>query len=335
MCHEQTGLSTLTVKFGIKEGKDIMSSRFEMQLPFSMKNRIGYWATRYTKEKLDIWADHYTKNQTGAQHLVEQYLINLKDTVRARKTRETPSGYLCYNELYDLVYWKLKSSRWIDQNTESFVKKVTGEAFSLDDDWEKLNKLTELKGVGESVASAILHLYDEAHYPILDKHALCSIGIDHNKVKYNAPFWQKYVDFCRAEAKQYSVSMRTLDRALWILSVVDLRENEELRRQSYPGGRKLGVTIDGKIQIRYGKDVDTFVDAIEIVIEKVGVERIKKLDIECRYVPLIDRNYYEDVQQEESGIYYIVTDSSSERKKSILEEIARRLNVDLIVDWME
>ena len=290
---------------------------------------------RYTKERIDVWADHYTKNQTGAQRLVEQYLINLKDTIEERKTHEAPSGYLCYNELYDLVYWKLKSSRWIDQNTESFVKKVTGEAFRLDDDWEKLERLTALKGIGASVASAILHLYDEAGYPILDKHALCSIGIDHSKVKYNAPFWQRYVEFCRAEAKHYDVSMRTLDRALWMFSVVDLRENAELRRQSYPGGRKLGVTIDGKMQIRYGKDVDTFVEAIEIVIEKVGVERIKKLDIECRYVPLIDRYDYEDVQQEESGSYYIVTDSSSRRKKSILEEIADRLDIDLIVDWME
>ena len=296
-----------------------MIDPFYYQLPFS------------TKEEIDDWAKRYTDAQTGAQRLVEQYLMTFKDTVKARKTSGTPSGYLRYNELYDLVYWKLKRSRRIGENSEPFVKEVTGEAFSLDDDWEKLNKLTELKGVGEPVASAILHLCDEKEYPILDKHALRSVWIDHNEVNYNDEFWQKYVDFCRAKAKRYGVSMRTLDQALWKYSAVGIRENEKLRRLCYPNGRKLGVTIDGKVQIRYGKDVDTFVETIE----KVGVEPIKELDIKCKHVPLIDCNDYENVQQRESGIYYIVTDSSSEKKKSILEEIARKLDIDLIVDWME
>ena len=174
-----------------------MTSQYKMKLPFT------------TKEDIYDWAKRYTDRQTGAQRRVEQYLRNLKDTVQAR-------GYLLYNELYDLVYWKLKRSRWIDKNPESFVKEVTGEAFRLDDDWKKLNELTALKGVGRSVASAILHLYDRGKYPILDQHALRSVGICEKHVygpKY--PFWQEYVDLCCAKADLYNVSMRTLDRALW------------------------------------------------------------------------------------------------------------------------
>ena len=131
-----------------------MTSQYKMKLPFT------------TKEEIYDWAKRYTDRQTGAQRRVEQYLRNLKDIVQAR-------GYLLYNELYDLVYWKLKRSRWIDKNPESCVKEITAKAFCLNDDWEKLNKLTDLKGVGESVASAILHLYDDGDYPILDQHALC------------------------------------------------------------------------------------------------------------------------------------------------------------------
>lgn len=180
-------------------------------------------------DKINHWADRYTKNQTGAQKAVEKYLMSLEDTVQERKTSWTPSGYLNYNELYDLVYWKLKRSRWINKNSEFFVRKVTGEAFCLDDDWEKLNKLTDLYGVGQSVASAILHLCDEKKYPILDQHALRSIELKEEYVhgpKY--PFWQEYVDLCRAKAKYYNVSMRTLDQALWKYSEVGIRENEEL-----------------------------------------------------------------------------------------------------------
>ena len=64
----------------------------------------------------------------------------------------------------------------------------------------------------------ILHLYDEGDYLILDKHALCSIGINHKKVNYDEPFWRKYVKFCREKADCHGVCMRTLDRALYKFS---------------------------------------------------------------------------------------------------------------------
>ena len=89
------------------------------------------------------------------------------------------------------------------------------EAFGLDDDWEKMKKLKEIYGVAGSVASVILHLYDPKKYPILDVHALRTIGIDNKKVNYDEPFWQEYVNLCRAQADRYDVSTRTLDRALW------------------------------------------------------------------------------------------------------------------------
>ena len=57
------------------------------------------------------------------------------------------------------------------------IEKITGEAFRLNDDWEKLKKLKDIYGVAESLASVILYLYDEANYPTLDKHALHSLGI--------------------------------------------------------------------------------------------------------------------------------------------------------------
>ena len=117
-------------------------------------------------------------------------------------------GYLLYNEFYDLYCWKLKRQpRSIQEHSESCIEKVTGKTFCLDNDWDKLEKLTKIYDVGESVASAILHLCDEGDYPILDKHALCSIGINYKNVKYNKKFWKKYVKFCQAEAECHDVSM--------------------------------------------------------------------------------------------------------------------------------
>ena len=264
-------------------------------------------------------------------------MIDLKKTVKARKTPEAPRGYLLYDELYDLVYWKLKRSRWINKNSNAFVKDVTSEAFRLDDDWEKLQKLKALHGVRESVASAILHLCDQKEYPILDQHALRSVLIDHNEVYYDSEFWEKYVDFCRAEAERYNVSMRTLDRALWKYSAVGLRENAELRRRCYPPGGPLGITIpDGK-QFRYAKQfrrpngIDTYLE----VIEEIGVERVKSLNIEYGDNPLIRKfdSFRGGVSWKESGSYQIRNPGAIYRQGKLLEIIAERLHIDLIVDY--
>ena len=51
---------------------------------------------------------------------------------------------------------------------------------------------------------------------ILDYPALSAVGITEEYVRGSEyPFWQEYVNRCRAEAERYDVSMRTLDRALW------------------------------------------------------------------------------------------------------------------------
>ena len=110
----------------------------------------------------------------------------------------------------------------IENNPDGHVEKITAEAFRPGDDWEKLKKLISyyggLDGVRESVASVILHLYDDGDYPVLDEHALWSLTIDNTKVAYDEPFWKKYVKFCQAKAERHGVCMRTLDRALYKFS---------------------------------------------------------------------------------------------------------------------
>ena len=189
-----------------------MTSADKMQFPFTTQ-----------KEILD-WATHYTDNQSEKRQRQEEEVIALRKKVKERQTSETPGGSLCDSELRKMAHWKshyLPSK--IDENSPERIKEVTREAlgldFGLDNDWEKLKKLIGeyggLYGVGAPVASVILHLYDRGDYPLIDKHALRSIGIDNREVNYDEPFWRKYVNFCRTEAERYDVSMRTLDRALY------------------------------------------------------------------------------------------------------------------------
>ena len=181
-----------------------MTSQYEMQFPFTTQREILHWEACYIE------------GQSEKRQRQEQAVIDLKENVETRKTPATPEGYLSQSELHQMAKWKDRFvPSKIDNNPPGHVEKITAEAFSLDDDWEKIKKLKEIYGVAESVASVILHLYDRKKYPILDVHALRSIGIDNKEVNYDAPFWRKYVNFCREKAERYDVSMRTLDRALW------------------------------------------------------------------------------------------------------------------------
>ena len=69
----------------------------------------------------------------------------------------------------------------------------------------------------------------------------------------------------------------------------------------------------------------TFVE----VIEKVGIGRVRDLNIMCRNIPLVGTMDHIGIRQEKSGIYYIVTDSTTAQKIEILWEIANRLGIDM------
>ena len=182
-----------------------MTSQYEMRFPFT------------TQEEILDWENCYIEDQSEKGQEKEEIVIDFKQNVRSRETGETPSGYLLKTELREMRKWiSPQGSSQIDRNREGFVEKITAKAFSLDDDWEKLEKLTEIHGVGQHVASVILHLYDSKKYPILSYPALSAVGIMEEYVRGSEyPFWQEYVNRCRAEAERYDVSMRTLDRALW------------------------------------------------------------------------------------------------------------------------
>ena len=104
--------------------------------------------------------------------------------------------------------------------------------------------------------------------------------------------------------------MRTLDQALWKYSEVGIWENEELRHRRYPRtGGPLGVTIPNGKQFRYAKqfrrryEAHTYVE----VIEEIGIENVKSLNIEYGDNPLIrtlgefDIIFDEGVNWKESG----------------------------------
>lgn len=166
---------------------------------------------RFSEYETGYWANRYTERQREKDRIKEQHLIDLKPDVQNR-------GYLTKDELHKIARWKSPRRASLTlENTDAFIREITGTAFTATDNWTKLLTLTQLQGIGQPTASAILHLYDEGHYPILDIHALWSVGLEWTaRVSY--PFWPDYIQFCRNLANRNDVSMRDLDRALWKFS---------------------------------------------------------------------------------------------------------------------
>ena len=174
---------------------------------------------RFCESEIDDLANGYTEHQEseGMHHRErENQVIGFRDGIQRR-------GYLTKYELYKVAYWKLSvygedAAEPTLKNPDDLIRVTTKQAFTSTDDWGKLLSLTEqLRGIGQSAASAILHLYDKGQYPILDVHALWSVGLKKKRRK-EYPFWLEYIAFCRDIANRNGVDMRTLDRALWFYS---------------------------------------------------------------------------------------------------------------------
>ena len=166
---------------------------------------------RFPESEINCWANRYTERQKEKDRTKEQYLVDLKNKVQE-------CSYLTKEELHDIARWKSpRRANLTLENTDDFIKDITKSAFTATDKWAKLMILTLLQGVREPTASAILHLFDNGQYPILDIHALWSVGLSWEK-RTSYPFWLEYIEFCQDTANNNNISMREFDRALWKFS---------------------------------------------------------------------------------------------------------------------
>ena len=93
----------------------------------------------------------------------------------------------------------------------------------------------------------------------------------------------------------------------------------------------LAVRMEDGTWISENTGIDTFIE----VIKKLGIEEVKKLDLHVNGIPLIaDCDYDGKAQRKvetETGTYWIVSGTNTEKKKKILDDIANRLKLDMIV----
>ena len=93
----------------------------------------------------------------------------------------------------------------------------------------------------------------------------------------------------------------------------------------------LAVRMEDGTWISENTGIDTFIE----VIKELGIEEVKKLDLHVNGIPLIADCDYDGKAQKEVEIdtrtYYVVSGTNTVKKKSILDNIAVRLELDMTV----
>ena len=106
----------------------------------------------------------------------------------------------------------------MSENDDKFVRDVTDVSLTTKNEKLRLKLLTLLNGVSIGVVSAILYFCFPQQYIVMDWrswHSLVAFGRLNGEIQRNFDGWKKYNDVCREISKQFGVSLRTLDKALW------------------------------------------------------------------------------------------------------------------------
>ncbi len=153
-------------------------------------------------------------SQWAARNTDTSYLRLLNIIGPAASSR----GYMERDEFLELCAWKSpRTKSRCESNSTNYIKEVTAVALSAKSEQLRIQAPTLLFGVNWPTASVILHFCSKDCYPILDFRALWSLSTD-TPPHYTFEFWWAYTEFCRILAKSHSLTMRELDKALWLYS---------------------------------------------------------------------------------------------------------------------
>ena len=123
--------------------------------------------------------------------------------------------YLKKSEFLTVCRWKTaRSKSRCERDSPGLIKEISEIVLCARSERLRIEILTLLQGVGWPTASVFLHFAFRDRYPFLDYRALWSLNVEEPPV-YGLDFWKRYADFCRDLARSASVSMRTVDQALW------------------------------------------------------------------------------------------------------------------------
>jgi thermostable 8-oxoguanine DNA glycosylase len=125
-------------------------------------------------------------------------------------------------EFLQMCAWKSpRPRRLYDSNTNAEIRKVSIKVFAAQCEEEKVELLTNLKGVGVPTASAILTLINPQDYGVIDIRVwqqLYSYGAVVSRgsgVGLSVENWLEYLQRLRVWARKFDVTARDVERVLF------------------------------------------------------------------------------------------------------------------------
>lgn len=149
------------------------------------------------------------------------------DILGKRMQAAVKQGYMTGDDLVAVAKWKWRGGRLRQlcrENTEAEVEEISAVSFAATSERLRIGALLALRGVQWPMASVILHFAFPDDYPILDVRVMRTIG---GSTHYNFERWQEYIEVCRATARDEDISMRTLDKALWVFDKAKIEPSAE------------------------------------------------------------------------------------------------------------
>lgn len=107
------------------------------------------------------------------------------------------------------------------------------------------------------------------------------------------------------------------------------KQSQGKKKKSPP--KRIRVTMSNGEVVEREDGIDTFVD----VIEKLGIELVRDLDITCNSIPLISTTKDPERAQHQSGQYFIVSGLSSKNQERTLKQIVKELKADMEVELVD
>ncbi len=162
------------------------------------------------------WIDYWSDPKRYPLKYDEEVLNQVGPRVRAR-------GYYDRADLLVVGEWKLKRSYWpkhkaeLESNSDERIRDITSAALAAPLSVQH-EILTQLKGVGVPVASALLMVWNPDEHTVIDVRARNSL-VKSAEIADLAPDtyppYMNYVAACKAISQRCGRCLRTVDRALY------------------------------------------------------------------------------------------------------------------------
>ncbi len=127
------------------------------------------------------------------------------------------------SELIEICEWKsIRAIRHIESNHPSTVRSLTRKALSTRSEQKKIEYLIQLRGVHFPMASAALMLINPKRYGVIDfrvwqvLYSMNSVQNNPKGTRFTFENWHQYLSIVRFHAKELGVSVRSIDRTLWL-----------------------------------------------------------------------------------------------------------------------